>query len=96
MPARRLPASRLAIGAAAPLDPQLKFLIQWLAASAAGRQELIYYPFGDDRVKELPAVVEAIRESGATTCRDLYPLLFGRRKGRVFIALLAQLREVEA
>lgn len=40
-------------------DPQYKFLLQWLAASYTGR-DLIYFPFGDDRMRELSALTGAI------------------------------------
>eukprot|EP00929_Paragymnodinium_shiwhaense_P035701 TRINITY_DN19232_c0_g1_i1.p1 TRINITY_DN19232_c0_g1~~TRINITY_DN19232_c0_g1_i1.p1 ORF type:complete len:466 (+),score=84.23 TRINITY_DN19232_c0_g1_i1:101-1498(+) len=56
-------------------DPQVKSLIQWLAASAAGR-EMAYFPFGDNRVGELPAVISLIKEK-APLCKDLYSLLLG-------------------
>lgn len=67
-------------------DPQLKALIQWLAASSAQR-ELIYFPFGDHRVRELPRVIEAVSRSGAT-CRDLFRLLQGHAPGQVFERVL--------
>lgn len=60
-------------------DPQLKALIQWLAASSAGR-ELIYFPFGDQRVEQLPDVIEAVRQSGAR-CKHLYKMLHGHQAG---------------
>jgi len=65
-------------------DPHLKFLIQWLAASAAGRS-MMYFPFHDNRVAQLPAVISAVQASGAR-CSDLYQLLLGHEanEGEVF------------
>lgn len=63
-------------------DPMLKSLIQWLAASAADR-ELEYFPFGDDRVADLPRIIEAIQASNARCC-DLYAYLQGHTRGQVF------------
>lgn len=42
-------------------DPQLKAILQWLAASAQGRG-IVYYPFGDQRVAELQTVIKAIQQ----------------------------------
>lgn len=67
-------------------DPQLKALIQWLAASAAGRK-LIYFPFGDRRVSRLRQVVDMVQKSG-TTCKDLFNLLQSHRPQRVFDVVL--------
>ena len=33
-------------------DPQLKFLLQWMACSAQGRR-MIYFPFGDVRMHSM-------------------------------------------
>jgi len=63
-------------------DPQIKALIQWLAASVAGR-DLAYFPYGDNRVAELAAVFEAISARGMS-CRNLYGLLQGHQPGGVF------------
>jgi len=71
-------------------DPQLKALIQWLAASAAGR-ELVYHPFGDRRVAKLAEVIEAVRSSGLR-CRDLFAVLQGHAPGEVFAGVLEQVR----
>eukprot|EP00931_Biecheleriopsis_adriatica_P108117 TRINITY_DN82455_c0_g1_i1.p1 TRINITY_DN82455_c0_g1~~TRINITY_DN82455_c0_g1_i1.p1 ORF type:complete len:550 (+),score=88.05 TRINITY_DN82455_c0_g1_i1:74-1651(+) len=37
-------------------DPQLKFLLQWMACSTAGR-DIVYFPFGDPRMVELKAAI---------------------------------------
>uniref|UniRef100_A0A7S1WGI5 poly(ADP-ribose) glycohydrolase n=1 Tax=Alexandrium catenella TaxID=2925 RepID=A0A7S1WGI5_ALECA len=72
-------------------DPQLKALIQWLAASVAGR-DIEYYPFGDERVADLAQVFDAIQKSGAR-CSDLFALLTqGHKAGCVFDAVLESLR----
>ena len=42
-------------------DPQFKFLLQWLAASFVGR-DLVYFPFGDERMDELGAITSAISQ----------------------------------
>lgn len=34
-------------------DPQLKAMIQWAAVSAAGRPQMMYFPFNDKRVKQV-------------------------------------------
>lgn len=34
-------------------DPQLKSLIQWMAASQAGVPMVYYFPYGDRRVEEV-------------------------------------------
>lgn len=44
-------------------DPQLKFLLQWMACTMAGR-DMLYYPFGDPRMAELETAVA--RWSGTT------------------------------
>lgn len=67
-------------------DPQLKALIQWLAASAAGR-ELVYHPFGDRRVARLPDVIGAVQSRGLR-CKDLFAALQGHRPGEVFERVL--------
>ncbi|CAK0909068.1 unnamed protein product, partial [Prorocentrum cordatum] len=61
-------------------DPQLKSMIQWLAASAADRQ-LVYFPcppvgerYGDRRVDDLPAVIQAVQKK-YSRCSELYNLL---------------------
>merc|ERR1712232_1282958 len=51
-------------------DPQLKSLIQWLAASAAQR-ELIYFPFGDERMAEAQRVFGMLTSAGVT-CGEVY------------------------
>jgi len=61
-------------------DPQLKFLVQWLVASASER-ELVYHPFGEERLEELEETIELIWRSGATA-GDLYKLLHGHKKKR--------------
>jgi len=73
-------------------DPQLKALLQWLAASAADR-DLVYYPFGDHRVDKLDKVVQKIKDSGAR-CQDVYRMLQGHSENRVFRNILAQLNDV--
>eukprot|EP00929_Paragymnodinium_shiwhaense_P055143 TRINITY_DN27658_c0_g1_i5.p2 TRINITY_DN27658_c0_g1~~TRINITY_DN27658_c0_g1_i5.p2 ORF type:complete len:171 (+),score=15.74 TRINITY_DN27658_c0_g1_i5:1130-1642(+) len=40
-------------------DPQLKSLIQWLAAAAANRT-LVYFPFNDPRMERLPEVSQSM------------------------------------
>merc|ERR1719343_1604898 len=68
-------------------DPQLKCLIQWLAASRAGR-ELIYFPFGDARMTDVAEVFEALQAS-TMTCGDLYRFLVqGLARGQVFPKVL--------
>ena len=42
----------------------LKFVLQWLAASLAGRG-VIYYPFGNPLAMSIPALVSAVNELGA-------------------------------
>lgn len=34
-------------------DPQVKSLLQWVAASQAGLRTIYYYSFGDGRVEEV-------------------------------------------
>ena len=34
-------------------DPQLKSMLQWAAASSAGRPEVIYFPFSDKRMEQV-------------------------------------------
>ena len=34
-------------------DPQLKSMLQWMAVSAAGRAEMIYFPFSDKRMEQV-------------------------------------------
>lgn len=75
-------------------DPQLKAMIQWLAASAADRQ-LVYFRYGDLRVDGLPAVIQAVQEK-CSTCSELYNLLLRschsrhRRGGELFEHVLSR------
>ncbi|XP_071798548.1 uncharacterized protein [Asterias amurensis] len=52
-------------------DPQLKSLIQWMAASQAGSPRLIYYTFGDERISRLQRVINET-ESRQWTVGDLF------------------------
>lgn len=54
-------------------DPQLKALVQWLAASMAGRS-IRYYSYNDERVARLTDVVEHIRRE-KLDCAGLYKLV---------------------
>jgi len=54
-------------------DPQLKCLIQWMAASVAER-DMVYFPYGDARMAGVGDVFDAIQSSGAR-CSDLFRLL---------------------
>ncbi|KAJ8031100.1 Poly(ADP-ribose) glycohydrolase [Holothuria leucospilota] len=47
-------------------DPQLKSLIQWMAASQAGVPVVYYFSYGDRRVEELSDVVQLLRMRGWT------------------------------
>lgn len=40
--------------------PQLKLLLQWLAASVAGLPALIYYTFGNEKLYKLDTVVRVL------------------------------------
>ena len=42
-------------------DPQLKSLIQWIAASVCGVPLLKYYTFGDDRMSQVRALSVCVR-----------------------------------
>lgn len=68
-------------------DAQLKALIQWLAASAAGR-ELVYHAFGESQLAGLEEVIKGLRERDVR-CHTLYELLQGRVKGEVFSGVLS-------
>jgi len=72
-------------------DPQLKALLQWLAASATGRT-LRYFTFGDHRISELKEIVSLIKEK-APRCCDLYKLLFNHSPKQVFNNVRLNLRE---
>lgn len=72
-------------------DPQLKALIQWLAASAADRN-VVYYPFGDKRVAELERVVAAVQSHGMR-CSGLFELLQSHEPRRVFDGVLERLSQ---
>lgn len=71
-------------------DPQLKSLIQWLAASVANRH-IIYFPFGDKRVSELGEVVGEIRKKNCTPLQ-LWELVQGHSGPDVFDEVLRRLR----
>jgi len=71
-------------------DPQLKSLIQWLAVSAVDRR-LVYFPFGDARVDDLPGVIQLIQDSGMR-CRDLFEVLLGNSKRNVFARVVELVR----
>ncbi|KAF4657189.1 hypothetical protein FOL47_008557 [Perkinsus chesapeaki] len=43
-------------------DPQLKFIIQWIASSLAGRPVLRYYPYGEKKLERLAEFVEFVKE----------------------------------
>ncbi|XP_065578534.1 uncharacterized protein LOC136038949 isoform X2 [Artemia franciscana] len=47
-------------------DPQLKALVQWVAASKAGAPYLIYFTKRDPSLKQLKAVIEAVSSKGWT------------------------------
>lgn len=68
-------------------EPQLKSLVQWVAASAAKRPEMLYFPFGDARVDQLEEVIEALK---GKTCAQVYVLLMGRTPGAAFKEILAK------
>lgn len=76
-------------------DPQLKSLIQWIAASANGR-ELKYYIYGDRRVGKLHTVFQAVL-SREWNCRDLLKRLVSCNKsgqaGAVFDKILSSVME---
>jgi len=57
-------------------DPQLKFLLQWMACSVADRA-LHYYPFTDPRVKKMADVVQMLRQ-GQWTVGRLWTFLLDR------------------
>merc|ERR1712137_28841 len=72
-------------------DPQLKALIQWLAASLAHRR-IQYHDFGDTRVAQLSEVVEAAVEAGAD-CWKLYQCICNCDPDKaVFDTVLTRLR----
>ncbi|XP_074657360.1 uncharacterized protein LOC141910566 [Tubulanus polymorphus] len=47
-------------------DPQLKAIIQWIAASYASSSAMIYYTFQDPRVEKFPDVVNFVRGNKLT------------------------------
>jgi hypothetical protein len=55
-------------------DPQLKAIIQWLAASSCNRQ-MVYGTWGDERVVGLGPLVEAVTAAGVTVGRMREALL---------------------
>jgi len=55
-------------------DAQLKFLIQLLAASMAGRR-MIYWAFSEDKLVHAPYAVELLRRARVTLF-DLYQFIF--------------------
>ena len=60
-------------------DPSLKALLQWMAASRAGR-EIAYYPFGDARVAHLGRVAAQLLEARATV-GQLASAIFAQASG---------------
>uniref|UniRef100_A0A7S4W4I1 poly(ADP-ribose) glycohydrolase n=1 Tax=Alexandrium monilatum TaxID=311494 RepID=A0A7S4W4I1_9DINO len=71
-------------------DPQLKCLIQWIAASVAER-DMVYFPYGDARMAGVGKVFDAIQSSGAR-CNDLFRLLtLGHKAKSVFKDVLKAL-----
>merc|ERR1719453_2344420 len=74
-------------------DPQLKSLIQWLAASACGR-ELDYHVYGDARVAGLGDVAQAASRQGLRCPQFLELLLESAEagKGRVFEEFIRKLK----
>lgn len=70
-------------------DPQLKSLIQWLAASAAGRA-VLYFP--DERDVQLRALAAEVAASGAA-CKQLYALIVQACLSRGSEGIFAALRE---
>jgi len=50
-------------------DPQLKAMIQWAAVSAAGRPQMMYFPFNDKRVKQLSEITKKLVEQRWTVGR---------------------------
>lgn len=74
-------------------DPQLKSLIQWLAASAVGR-ELHYYSYRDERMEQLDKIFTTLRGKKIRCCQ-LYDLLLNHTKGSVFDKVLASVASEE-
>jgi poly(ADP-ribose) glycohydrolase len=78
-------------------DPQLKSLIQWLAASACGR-ELDYYVYGDKRVANLEHVVKEVSKAGVS-CSQFFEVLVKAARagsGQVFDQILRELKDGSA
>lgn len=57
-------------------DPQLKMLIQWIAATVAGRPGMVYCSFDDERMDRLRAVTEKM-VADKVTARQLLDGLVG-------------------
>ena len=75
-------------------DARLKALLQWMAASHAGR-EVLYYPFGDPRASGLREAADKLIASGATV-GQLAAVLFGAgaeelSNGRAFAVIESKL-----
>ena len=75
-------------------DARLKALLQWMAASRAGRA-VLYFPFGDPRVSGLREAAEALR-ANEVTVGQLARVLFGAgaealSNGRAFAHVEAKL-----
>ena len=49
-------------------DPQLKAMLQWMAASYAGVPYVIYYTFQQDKLIRLQETVDSILARGWTVC----------------------------
>merc|ERR1712080_419472 len=78
-------------------DPQLKSLIQWLAASAMGR-EMVYHPFGGARVTDLPMVAKEMHEVLQLRCCELYEAVVAAKlkPNNAFEQVLLQARKLRA
>ncbi|KAL3679148.1 hypothetical protein R1sor_022104 [Riccia sorocarpa] len=61
---------------------ELKSLLQWMAASEAGRSEVLYYSFGDPRAKRLQEVIEWVVEEGWSVS-ELWAVLIEYGKSRL-------------
>ncbi|KAJ7514623.1 hypothetical protein O6H91_23G052700 [Diphasiastrum complanatum] len=63
-------------------DLQLKSMLQWLAASQAGRPFLLYFTFGDHHAKRLQEIVDWIRQEGWCIW-ELWDMLLEYAKRRI-------------
>lgn len=71
-------------------DVQIKALMQWIAATQAGK-EMVYYTFGDERLRLLPEVVELVQRKRLSVGKLYGKVLGGVAATKIGVSLFEYL-----